>query len=526
MAVKVNGKYISISINNEYTKLCEATKGVKATTIHKVVTIPTPEGVYNDGEILDVKEFAKVIKSSLDDNRMNSNDVVFSISSSKIATKDVIVPDIKSNKIDKIIETNAAEYFPVKIEDYIVQYYPIEKVKEDNTPKLKVVVVAAPANMIEQYYELAQAMGLKVAFIDYAGNSTYQLIKQQIDEGTNLVISIANDSTRVSIFKARALQLQRTVHYGKTLMVKTVMDEYKLDYDQALQKLQTEYLLGKTVDSNDVTESVRALISNISRITDYYVSRNNTPIEKIYIIGNATTIRGFNKLLTNEFNMEVIPIEKLDGVLTDKRTYVDENALTAYTATIGAFIAPVNFVSLNKIQEDKKKEAGKGMALVVIAAVAASLLLVLVPGIQLVFTNIEVAALKNDVKKLQPIEEIVNKYYEAKDENTDVNTFRTQASNNNDSVDTFVKELESKVPSDVVITSMSITSGNVAVSGTAASKSSLGMLILQLKSIPTVSNVIVSNETENEDNTGTVQLTFSLSCSFGDIKGASQGGNK
>ena len=57
-------------------------------------------------------------------------------------------------------------------------------------------------------------------------------------------------------------------------------------------------------------------------------------------------------------------------------------------------------------------------------------------------------------------------------------------------------------------------------------QSSLGMLILQLKSIPTVSNVIVSNETENEDNTGTVQLTFSLSCSFGDIKGASQGGNK
>ena len=507
MAVKVNGKYISISINNEYTKLCEATKGVKATTIHKVVTIPTPEGVYNDGEILDVKEFAKIIKSSLDDNRMNSNDVVFSISSSKIATKDVIVPDIKSNKIDKIIETNAAEYFPVKIEDYIVQYYPIEKIKEDNTPKLKVVVVAAPANMIEQYYELAQAMGLKVAFIDYAGNSTYQLIKQQIDEGTNLVISIENDSTLVSIFKAGALQLQRTVHYGKTLMVKTVMDEYKLNYDQALQKLQTEYLLGKTVDSNDVTESVRALISNISRITDYYVSRNNTPIEKIYIIGNATTIRGFNKLLTNEFNMEVIPIEKLDGVLTDKRTYVDENALTAYTATIGAFIAPVNFVSLNKIQEDKKKEAGKGMALVVIAAVAASLLLVLVPGIQ-------------------PIEEIVNKYYEAKDENTDVNTFKTQASHNNDSFDTFVKELESKVPSDVVITSMSITSGNVAVSGTAASKSSLGMLILQLKSIPTVSNVIVSNETENEDNTGTVQLTFSLSCSFGDIKGASQGGNK
>ena len=61
---------------------------------------------------------------------MNSNDVVFTISSNKIATKDVLVPDVKGNKIDKIIETNAAEYFPVKIEDYIVQYYPLKRWKK------------------------------------------------------------------------------------------------------------------------------------------------------------------------------------------------------------------------------------------------------------------------------------------------------------------------------------------------------------------------------------------------------------
>ncbi len=72
--------------------------------------------------------------------------------------------------------------------------------------------------------------------------------------------------------------------------------------------------------------------------------------------------------------MEIVPIEGLDGVLTDKRTYVDESSLTSYTAAIGALIAPVNFVSLTKIEEDKKKDSGKSMALIVVAAVAASLL--------------------------------------------------------------------------------------------------------------------------------------------------------
>lgn len=526
MAVKVNGRYISISVNNEYIKLCEASRSNKTTTVHKVVTISAPEGLYNDGDILDIKGLAKVIRSALDDNRMNCNDVVFTIASNKIATKEVFVPDVKGSKLDKIIATNSSEYFPVNIEDYVVQYYPLEKVQEEDAVKLKVVVVAAPAKLIDKYYELAKNMGLKVAYIDYAGNSMYQLLRQQIDKSTSMVISIEEDSTIVSIFTNGVMQLQRSVHYGKSLMVNTVMNQYKLDYDAALHKLQTEYLLGKSVDSNDITESVRALISNISRISDYYVSRNNSHIEKIYIIGNATTIRGFTKLLSNEFNMEIVPIENLEGVVSDRRTYVDASSLTAYTTVIGAFIAPINFISTVKKEEDKKKDTGKSMALIVVVAVAASLVLVLYPGIQLMFSNMEVESLKTEVKKLEAIETVVNDYYAAKDENTDIKAFKTQATNNDDSVETFVKELESKLPSDAVIKSLNVTAGTVTMSVTAGSKSSVGECILQLKSIPTVDNVIVASESESKDNTGTIQVSFSVTCTFGDIKGAQQGGNK
>ena len=73
--------------------------------------------------------------------------------------------------------------------------------EEEGTSKLKVVVVAAPAKIIEKYYELAKDMGLKVAYIDYAGNSVYQLVKQQIDKSTSIVISIEEDTTLVSILR-------------------------------------------------------------------------------------------------------------------------------------------------------------------------------------------------------------------------------------------------------------------------------------------------------------------------------------
>ena len=514
MAVKVNGKYISISINNEYTKLCEATKGVKATTIHKVVTIPTPEGVYNDGEILDVKEFAKVIKSSLDDNRMNSNDVVFSISSSKIATKDVIVPDIKSNKIDKIIETNAAEYFPVKIEDYIVQYYPIEKVKEDNTPKLKVVVVAAPANMIEQYYELAQAMGLKVAFIDYAGNSTYQIMKQQIGEEVSLVIQVENDGTVINIFKENVLQLQRMVPYGKSMLVNAVMDKYGLKYDAATTKLQNETLLHSRFDGDEVTESLRYMASNINRVIDYYVSRNRVSIQKAYLIGHSTTIKGFATLLSNELNMPITKVEALKGIVLDKKAYVEEATLTSYVTNLGAVVDPVDFVPRKMQEAGSKKENTKMIIVGFFGAVAVSALLIVIPLVQVVALNTQIMGLNKDVKKLSSINDLVNSYYALKDKYNDVSAFAALTADSDDTLQELVSFLEKNVPSDVAIQSFNASSGAISISGKATSKASVAKLIQQLESNSLITGVDVPSISESKDNVGSSEVTFSLSFSY------------
>ena len=87
MANKGN-RTLSISINNEYIKICELSrKNNKLTTIHKAVTVPTPPRCYNDGTIRDRAELAKAIKVAIDSNRMESTKAIFSIASSKVATK-------------------------------------------------------------------------------------------------------------------------------------------------------------------------------------------------------------------------------------------------------------------------------------------------------------------------------------------------------------------------------------------------------------------------------------------------------
>ena len=78
----------------------------------------------------------------------------------------------------------------------------------------------------------------------------------------------------------------------------------------------------------------------------------------------------------------------------------------------------------------------------------------------------------------------------------------------------FVDYLEKNMPSDVVISGLTISSGAVSISGKAGSKAAVALLIQQLEKNPAVLNVDVPTISESKDSQGISQATFSLSCTF------------
>ena len=95
------------------------------------------------------------------------------------------------------IVTNATEYFPVNIEDYVVAHSALETVVgEDGAKNRRVLVVAVPQQMLQTYYEVASVAGLTVQSIDYIGNAMLQLIKTQTNQNTTtMVIQLGSEST-------------------------------------------------------------------------------------------------------------------------------------------------------------------------------------------------------------------------------------------------------------------------------------------------------------------------------------------
>lgn len=286
-------KVLSIAIGNDCTRVCElsykknySNKGI---WVYKSISFPTPPNTIEDGYIKDMPAFGEELKNRLKASRMKSTKAVFSVTSSKIANREVILPPVREKKIMEIIRNGAAEYFPIEIKDYILSYQILEKINPDRKAKfhgkkadrqakklakqekkalkkkskteiiadnmemmearleelalekegykkkektadsvrksMRISVFAAPSNLIKNYYSFAKQMHLDIAAIDYSGNSSYQAIKRQGKRGTNVFVQINQKDTLISILRDDVLILQRTVGYGLAALVETVLEQ-------------------------------------------------------------------------------------------------------------------------------------------------------------------------------------------------------------------------------------------------------------------------------------------------------------
>lgn len=124
-------KVLSILIGSDCTKVCELkykrkykNKGIR---VYKSLVFETPKGSVEDGFIKDMNVFGEELKNRLKAAKIKSDRVVFTINSSRIANREIIMPSVKDKRIIDIINTGASEYFPIDMKEYILSYQILEK---------------------------------------------------------------------------------------------------------------------------------------------------------------------------------------------------------------------------------------------------------------------------------------------------------------------------------------------------------------------------------------------------------------
>ena len=173
--MKMVKRVVSIEAGVWWTKVALADYRKKNPPVHKAFAFRTPEHAVEDGYIRDKEAFASALKAELSRHDIHEKEVVFTLSSSKVVTREVMIPFVKDNKIMGIIEAQIRDYFPMDVSNYTISYSKMDVEEEDGKKMLKLLLVAIPDNLLNNYVTFSELAGLKVETFDYIGNGTVQL---------------------------------------------------------------------------------------------------------------------------------------------------------------------------------------------------------------------------------------------------------------------------------------------------------------------------------------------------------------
>ncbi len=521
-------KVISIEIGRLLTRVCEVDYKAKTHRVHKYFTIPTPEGVVSDGVLSVTPEYTEALKTAIAENNMKARQVVFTLTSGRIASREVVIPLVRENRIADVVKANAADYFPVDLGQYRLAYSILGTVEDTKgTQQYKLLVLAAPSSLLDGYYSLAKALKLETAAIDYAGNSVFQAVKDKTGEGTDLVIKADEGSTLIMAVRGRTLVFTRNVAYGVEEAIEAVIESGRWREADTVGKAMEIMSANDCTALAEVTEALHALTGGVSRVVDYYMSHNSgTAIGHVYMTGLGANIKGLSDLFSRELNLPVEVLREVPGWNFEKSFQTPFYG--EYVACAGAGASPLGFRKEEK--SDKPGRNGKGG---VNGAAVAYILLVMGLAISVALAGfsawryMDVSKLNMELKtQSDGLASIVPVYDEYAD--TLVSYHLAMAvyavtENRNEELVEFLEELESKMPADVRVVSLTSTAEGVAINMSVGTKSEVALAIEQLRTFASLypSSVTVNSVVEETDEeAGTLSVNFSVSAAYRDIHDA------
>ena len=533
-------KVLSIEITDIVTRVIEVDYGKKDPVIHKAVIFPTPEKTVSDGVIEGVETFAKEFQRQI--HGFGTKNAVFSLATNKVISREVNIPEMKDDQIADFIQNQKSEYFPMDTSGHTMVHRVLDRDRERK--QISIIVYAIPQKLISNYQSFASLVGLNIVSIDYNGNAIFQWLSNESHNKMDAYLQINERSTLFTVLENRKFAIQRNVNFGAYVLADRLIQSGYFDSDMADQTMTRNDMLRKLTEEEFmfpsfaaiklsepdteaaerlhsakemVTEGMRQLLGNLSRVLEYYHSKNqNAELNAIYIGGCGAKIKGLKAFLENEFSgVEVITLEQLPGVKISSQVSKSGINTSELIGCLGAAEGSLTFITASKA-EKANKLIFLG-AIVLIAGIAGAVALILMGKGTYNKAVSKKERLEVQIQDLvdSKIEEIETEYNQATQAVGSVIEFHENTYTYNEEWNSVLAQIEEKAVSSMIVSTLNSANTNVVFNLVVDSKEAAAKLLLQLQQIPYFESVrVTSIQDKFDEKTMMNTVSFSVSCEY------------
>lgn len=231
---------------------------------------------------------------------------VVAVSGQGVVSRYIELPTMNKAELDSSMKFEIEKYVPFSLTEVTSDYAVIREMRDK--AKISVLISAAKNEVLQKKIKWAQGvnLGLKAIDLDVLALANFYTGIVGVPK-TGACVSIINLGRTVSnmnILCDDQPLLSRDVFIGGDDITKKLSEVFEIDYPEA-ERLKTEPPAAKEKELMAVWDPVlNNLASEIRVSLDYFESRNNKAVEKIFITGGTSRLLNVEAYLSHALGIE------------------------------------------------------------------------------------------------------------------------------------------------------------------------------------------------------------------------------
>jgi type IV pilus assembly protein PilM len=332
-AKKPNG--IGVELAPDRVNVARLKKKGQGFQLINLASAEVPEGVFQEGQIIDSAAMAEIIQSVLIEAKLKVKHVATAIPGSRdTVTRIISVPaELDDRELrEMVLNQEAGLYLPFPREEADVDYQKLGFfLDEDGIEKVQVLLVATRKEVTDTYLDTFRQAGLLLDVLEISSFSLIRTLRQQLRQFTSqeatAIVDIEFESTEISIVVEGVPQFSRTVPIGTYQIQSALSRAMNLPPSR-----NTELLQGMTVPvvpmdsmsattpkpgaTNPGTAAMLRVLGELSdelrRSIDFYHNQgDNTEVAQLLLAGPGGAIGQLDEFFSQRLSL---PASQIDPV--------------------------------------------------------------------------------------------------------------------------------------------------------------------------------------------------------------------
>lgn len=260
-----------------------------------------------------IDNISLALKELIDETKIKDRGTSFSLPDFSTFFSIFEMPPMTKKEIDSAIGFEARKYIPIPLSEVVLDWQSMENaISEKNINK--VLVMAVPRVIIEQYKDISRQAGLELLSLEPEAMSLKRAIAKDKNSETICLVEIGFQSTNVSIIEKGFMKTSSSFDLAGKDLTNAISEDLGIGTIEA-EKIKRKYglLENDKVNLEEILKpTLYSISSKIKKVIKEFENKENSTVKKVVFLGGTSLMLGILEYFNNSLNQDEENVLEID----------------------------------------------------------------------------------------------------------------------------------------------------------------------------------------------------------------------